>query len=364
MAAWARGPRASPFHPAAMGNAAGNVHFNAQDSLSGDGLPSIVSDQLEDVSPDEFWALFSMDLRNRHPRMYGVPCQAAPSWEQLDDERLVVLHPCGSYALWSLRCKADEAVCDNFGRDGRLEKPLWSGTIKVHRSPFRIEFWSLVYGQRDTGSRLKDIMKKLLQTMRSKAACAQDVDSPSHEGCKCVLSDPIVDSILSPEMFWKQTKELIKRKAFKILPDGAILQKTHDGGWDLWKTTQSYTKHAFNEARKEIVSCTYSDLGLSEESLEQTRHLRIHMQPFRLEMWMATPDQRRAADVEREQLLSILEPVFEHVTLMAECPLPATQHSEMDHLRREVDSFRGEISQALSTLRAGVVALNGQSATA
>jgi len=114
------------------------------------------------------------------------------------------------------------------------------------------------------------------------------------------------------------------------------------------------------------VSLTYSDLSLSEESLEQTRHLRIHMHPFRLEMWMATPDQRRATEVERDQLISILEPVFEHVNLMAECPLPAAPPTELDHLRREVDSFRGEISQALSTLRAGVVALNGhpQPATA
>jgi len=335
-----------------------NFHADAA-SPDGEGQTSIVSDPIEGLTPEEFWALFAMVLRNRHPRLLDDAHEVAS--EQVDDEALLVLDPGGLYSVWQLMRDADQAQCRHYGNDSSLSKAKWEATLKVHRMPFRIEFWCLVYGQRDSGKRLKDVMTRLLRTMKSQAACAHNVDSPGSDGMKCVLSDPIVDSVLSPEMFWKHTKELIKKKAEKTLPDGSILQKSKDS-WDLFDSTPTYTRHVFNEDRKEIVSYTYSDIELSDASLEKVRHLRIHPKPYRLEMWMASPDQRRATDVEKEQLLELLEPVFEHAMLIGQCGQSAADTGELSRLRAEVDHLREEVSDALCTLRKGAEVLQGTTA--
>merc|ERR1712048_1015967 len=111
-------------------------------------------------------------------------------------------------------------------------------------------------------------------------------------------------------MFFKQTKDCIKKRAHKILPDGGVVQQTTDS-WQLWETPPSYTKHVFDDKAKEIISYTYGDLTLSEASLEKVRHLRVHVRPYRLELWIVVPPQRRAGDAEKVQLMNLLDPVFE-----------------------------------------------------
>mmetsp|Transcript_115740 Transcript_115740/g.338506 ORF Transcript_115740/g.338506 Transcript_115740/m.338506 type:complete len:297 (-) Transcript_115740:120-1010(-) len=295
-----------------MGQATAPVAFHADaDSPSGDGLKSVLSEPIEAITADEFWAILAMDLRNRH---WAVPgAEAAPS--RGSGEGLVVLQADRFYE-WVLSPELDEAEIYCFGTDATLSKLQSHGMLKVHRVPFRIEFWTLVFGQRDSGDRLKDVMTSLLRNMKSKAKCSLNVDSPTGSGLKCVLSDPIVDATLSPDMFWKQTKETLMKKAVKVLPDGGYVQMAATGNGIL-QSHHTYTKHIFNDDVKEVVSYTYNDVELSEESLEIVRHLRIHVKPYRLEMWMAWADKRRAGDSEKNEVLMFLKPILEQAQLMA-----------------------------------------------
>jgi len=264
----------------------------------------------------------------------------------------LVMHA-GEIYEWCVCRDLDEAECYCYGADVSRSRLVWRGTLKVHRRPFRIEFWSLVYGQYESGEKLQDVMTKILRTMKSKAACHHSVDSPSSEGRTCVLSDPIVDSILSPDMFWRQTKEFIRKRAERILPDGGVVQKAATGGWELFETSAAYTKHVFDEPTKEIVSYTYRDSELTEGSLETVRHLRIHTKPYRLEMWMAAADKRQAGDAQRVQVVDILGPVLEQSRLMEAVPNFAADTSELSRLHEEVSAFRREVTNALQALHLG-----------
>mmetsp|Transcript_79911 Transcript_79911/g.185557 ORF Transcript_79911/g.185557 Transcript_79911/m.185557 type:complete len:337 (-) Transcript_79911:373-1383(-) len=333
-----------------MGQANALVAFHTDvNSPSLDGLKSVLSEPIEAMTPDEFWALFSMDLRSRH-------CPPPEEEKRAAESEGLLVFQGGRIYEWFLFHSLDEAECYCYGSDSTLSKLESRGTLKVHRSPFRIEYWSLIYGQRESGDRLKAVMMKILRTMRSKADCSLNVDSPGNNGLKCVLSEPIMDSILSPDMFWKQTKEFIKKKAEKVLPDGGIVQKAA-AGWELFETQAAYTKHIFNESTKEIVSYTYKDSDLSETSLETVRHLRIHVKPYRLEMWMASADKRQAGYTEKEELLTLLEPVLEQAQLMEAYPNSVANTSELSSLFEEVTAFRKEMSNALSALHEGAGAL-------
>jgi len=258
---------------------------------------------------------------------------------------------------WFLFPELDEAECYCYGADPSLSRLESRGTVKAHGNPFRLEFWNLVYGQRESGEKLKGVMTRILRTMRSTADCSLNVDSPGGSGLKCVLSDPIMDSVWSPETFWGQTKEVIKRKALRVLPDGGILQKA-DPPLDAVSTSQeAYTKHVFNDALREIVSYTFRDLELSEKTLETVRHLRIHARPYRLEMWLASADKRQAGEAERREVLRLLGPVLEQAKLLPARPNDVANTAELSSLYDEVTAFRKEMSQALSALHEGAGAL-------
>jgi len=336
-----------------MGQASTRISFHANtDSLLDDGLKSVISDPIDFLTPDEFWALFTMDLRARR---FDPPEVQSRQGDVAAGDSLVVQQS-GRIYEWHLFRDIDEAEGYCYGTDASLSRLESRGTLKVHRSPFRLEFWNLVYGQRESGDKLKGVMTKILRTMRSKADCKLNVDSPGGSGLKCVLSDPILDSVLSPEMFWRQTKEVIKKKALRVLPDGGLVQKAATG-WELFKSQDAYTKHVFNDATKEIISYTYTDADLSETSLETVRHLRIHVKPYRLEMWMASADKRQASDAERCEVLSLLESVLEQSRHMTTRPNSIADTQELSSLYQEVTAFRKEMSNALSALNDGAEAL-------
>mmetsp|Transcript_77958 Transcript_77958/g.180815 ORF Transcript_77958/g.180815 Transcript_77958/m.180815 type:complete len:349 (-) Transcript_77958:54-1100(-) len=321
-----------------------------------DGLTSIMSDPIEGFSPDEFWALFVMDLKHRQHLLLSSE-EPHTAWDKLAETELLVRDPISrDYLVWQTHLHSDEAVCHNYSSDASLSRARWRATIRVHRLPFHLEFWSLVYGHRDSGGDMRSLMARILQTMLSKAACIPDADSPSEAGMKSSLSEPIVDSVLSPEMFWRRLKETLKRRAFKALPDGSVVQKSNDA-WSLLWRGETFTHHIFHEDRREIVSCTYSDQSLSQWSLEKTQHLRIHQRPYRLEMWVITPSQRHAGERERALLLSMLGPVLRMAGLICDRGQSLVDVTSASNLQEEIGSFRSEVSDALSSLRQSAVAL-------
>jgi len=340
-----------------MGQTSSTIAFHANaDSPTGDGLKSVVSDPIATMTADEFWSLFTMDLRSRHQPPPETSGWDPPETENVE-EGLFIVQPARGYEWWFIR-GADEAECYSYCADASSSKLESRSTLRVHRDTFRIEFWSFVYGQRESGERLRRVMAKILQTMPSNAQCSHDVDSPGGNGLKCVLSEPILDSLLSPDQFWKQTKELIKRSAERILPDGGIVQKASSGGWELFQAEPlPYTKYIFHDAKWEIVSYTYSSSELSDRNLETVRHLRIHQRPYRLEMWMACADKRQAGHTEKQLLMRILGPVLEQVKLIEACPDSAADTAELSRLHDEVSAFRKEISDALDALHEGAGAL-------
>jgi len=333
-----------------MGQAAGPIAFHADaESPAGGGLRSVVSEPVEALTPDEFWALLAADLRSRHwaPQDAG---RGAPR------DGLLALQA-GRLYEWLLHPDLDQAECYCYGADSSLSAPVSRGTLQVHREPFVLEFWSLVYGEDDCGDALKGNLRKFLVSMRSKAECFLDCDSPGGHGHKCVLSAPITDCVLSPDMLWKQTKEGIRRNALKVLSDGSVVQKLATG-WDLFGSKESYSKRVFDDATMEIASYIYGDEALSPGSLETIRHFRVHARPFRLEMRMATADQRRAGDAERFELMELLEPVLEQAQLMSAQPTHEASTAQISGLQQEINALRKEVSHALGTLHEGAGALD------
>merc|ERR1719367_1396980 len=146
--------------------------------------------------------------------------------------------------------------------------------------------------------------------MDSKARCFHDAEFPEGSGLRSVISEAILDTKTSADTFWKQTKEYIRGQAHEILPDGAVVQRLRSK-WRFWDGSLYYTKHVFDDATHEVRSYSYgADPSMSAESLRRVSHLRVHWEPYRLEMFTIVPEHSAAGEPEKAFLVELLAPVF------------------------------------------------------
>lgn len=214
--------------------------------------------------------------------------------------------------VWYVHAAEERAVGINYDTDDTLSKALSRVTLRTYREPFRIESRTAVCGQRDAGEALGSVMQKVLTGMGSKAGCFHDVEAPDAPGLRSVLSEEIMDAGAPPETFWRQTKEYIRAEACKVLSDGSAVQRLRSR-WPLWDDTLHYTRHAFDDAAHELRSYSYGpDESLAEGSLRRISHLKVYLDPYRLEMFTVTPEYSVAGEREKAFLRDLLHPIFSH----------------------------------------------------
>jgi len=334
--------------------------YTHSESQSGDGSKCIVSGAIADMTPQEFWSLFSKALQRDD--VSRPPCVSYKCSEQPDGGILVVpTLPSNDggrislHVVWYVDALNDEAVGINYHTDSTLTEVFSRITLKAYHHPFVLECKTEVAERRDSGEALKSIMQGVLKSLNSEVKCRADAPSPDGSGRKSVVSDHIHDTITSPDMFWRQTKEYIRSQAYEILPDGTVVQRIQNGWW--WDSAY-YTKHVFNEKTNEICSYSYGDDSLlSEDSLDRVSHLRVHRKPYRLEMFTVVPRHSAAGEIEKLFLMDFLNPVFKHHKELKEAERHSQINEELAMMRKEMRAYQQEMTTAIHALRKDVVAL-------
>uniref|UniRef100_A0A7S1L6N9 Uncharacterized protein n=1 Tax=Alexandrium catenella TaxID=2925 RepID=A0A7S1L6N9_ALECA len=335
------------------------------DSPSGDGSKCIVSSPITDMTPVEFWSLFSKALK-RDDVLARPPCVSYKWSEQPDGGILVIPTLPASdggkismHIVWYVNSDNDEATGINYHTDSTLSEVFSRITLRAFHHPFVLECKTEVAERREAGEGLKTIMEGVLKSLNSEVTCRADAPSPDGSGGKSVVSDHIHDTITSPDMFWRQTKEYIKSQAYEICPDGSVVQRIQVGWW-LWGAAY-YTKHAFNEKTNEICSYSYGDDALlSEDSLDRVSHLRVHRKPYRLEMFTVIPKHSADGEIEKLFLMDFLNPVFKHHKDLKEVERSNHINEELAMMRKEMKAYQQEMTSAIQALRKDVVALRGK----
>mmetsp|Transcript_72046 Transcript_72046/g.166902 ORF Transcript_72046/g.166902 Transcript_72046/m.166902 type:complete len:386 (-) Transcript_72046:156-1313(-) len=331
------------------------------DSPSGDGSKCIVSGTITDMTPLEFWSLFGKALQRDD--VARPPCVSYKCTEQPDGGMLVVpTLPSGDggkislHVVWYLHPENDEAIGINFHTDSSLTEAFSRITLKAYHHPFVLECRTEVAERRDSGEALKTIMEGVLKSLNSEVQCRANMPSPDGSGLKSVVSDHIHDTITSPDMFWRQTKEYIKSQAYEVQTDGTVVQRIQQG-WFWWDAAY-YTKHVFHEKANEICSYSYGDdPTLNEASLERVSHLRVHRKPYRLEMFTVIPKHMAAGEIEKLFLMDFLNPVFKYHKELKDAERHTAINEELSMMRKEMKAYQQEMTSAITALRQEVVAL-------
>lgn len=355
------GVRSATTWSASQGAGLPDFRIHAE-SPSGDGSKCILCGPIADMTPKQFWGLFGKALRRED--VERPPCVSYKCTEQPDGGLLVVptlpSNDGGRISLhivWHLFPENNQAIGVNYQTDASLSEVFSRIILRAHSDPFVLECKTEVSERRDSGEALKGIMGGVLKSLNSEVRCHADSPSPDGSGRKSVVSDQIHDTVTTPDMFWRQTKEYIKSQAYDILPNGNVVQRISTG-W--WFGSAFYTKHVFHDKANEVCSYSYGDDGeLSEENLDRVSHLRVHRKPFRLEMFTIVPKHTASGEIERLFLIDFLGPVFKHHKELKEAEQNSlvNEKEEIAMMRKEMQAYQQEMTSAIQALRNDVVAL-------
>lgn len=130
-------------------------HLQYSDSPSQRGVKSYISEPLDDLmTPDQFWDLVGLALRNRITLEYPY---YAFEWEDLGNGWIQVMDVIDGerldrkkgtqvkrFSKWCFRPEADELKWQTFYLESTTEDSLMMNfTLKVHRNPFLLEGWGM-----------------------------------------------------------------------------------------------------------------------------------------------------------------------------------------------------------------------------
>mmetsp|Transcript_89518 Transcript_89518/g.248994 ORF Transcript_89518/g.248994 Transcript_89518/m.248994 type:complete len:224 (+) Transcript_89518:1-672(+) len=188
------------------------------------------------------------------------------------------------------------------------DSPSSKGTILIHSDPVRIEFWSDVNEVRSAGVVLKGMMEHMMRKLSMSAEVKAEqpaVDDPTK---RSVLSEPITDGDAGIDGYFDRVKTvLVDEHGATELPDGTIIED-RSGIQELFADSRSFAKHVFLPEEHCSRIFEYGD----DESLSVVRGIttiKLHTDPFRIEMWNTTQPGRMAAEIE----IKLVKPFVEKV---------------------------------------------------
>jgi len=267
------------------------------------------------------------------------------------------------YMVWRLHIAEEHAIGISYDTDETLSNPVFQVTVRTYPEPLRVECRTTTCERRESGEALRGVMERVLASMGSRARCFQDAEPPGGQpggGLRSVVSEEILDaSVASPAALWRQTKEYIRAQAHEVLPDASVVQRLRSR-WYLWDGSASFTRHVFDDAALEVRSYSHGpDASMSTQSLRRVSHLKLHRNPFRLEMFTVIPKTDLAGEPERAFLADLLAPVLggrgrEREQRQEE---PEADYQMLAGLSQELKSSHQEVRGLLAALHTDMAAL-------
>jgi len=285
----------------------GSVSFTANtDSLTELGKKSILTSEIEGVSADKFLEGIEKYVRD------GKAASGYESNVEVADKDggiLVTLsYPNGAKvsSLYKFDRASSQVEILTFPAPILLEKgaPTTTTWLKVLSEPVRIESWVNVHGERLAGPMLKGIVDNLLAGLDATVDTAQNAPSLTDPSKLSVVSGPIEGKLVDADSFLDMfSKFQIDSNGATELPDGSLVAEVSN-----LVAGTTYIKHMISKDDKSVYTYDYgSDSSMSD--LRGVATMKVHRDPFRLEMWRKEEVARRAGEDE----LKLLQPLVEGV---------------------------------------------------
>mmetsp|Transcript_42792 Transcript_42792/g.123697 ORF Transcript_42792/g.123697 Transcript_42792/m.123697 type:complete len:307 (-) Transcript_42792:121-1041(-) len=296
----------------------GNLSFTADaDSIAEPGKKSVLCEGIDGADADKLFMAFNKFVRD------GKTASGKESNFAVTDKDggVQAIHQYdipaafggGSWKMgyfYKFDAPARRLEVSSFHTEAQLDAntPGAKGTFVVHADPVRIEFWNELNEVRSAGPVLKGMMEHMLRKFSVTAEVKTDQPSIGAPDEKSVLSDPITDGdVTIADYFDKIKAVLVDEHGATELPDGTVIED-RSGIQELFSDAKSFAKHTYNTEERYTKVYEYGD----DESLSVVRSIttmRLHADPFRVEMWNTTQPGRVATETE----LKFAKPFIEKV---------------------------------------------------
>jgi len=283
-----------------MGNFRSKVNFTSNvESLCGSGLRSVVSEPIDGFSAEMFWAIFETFIRvGPDPKPKGLEEYEATEVEcrGAKDKKFVIKSTLSAFSIKTftrvcIHSTKDGAETYFYGTDETLKDMQHTHFFRTHCDPFRLEVWVMVGEERRCGEVISGALQVMLYDIGYPVKLTINADSIAEPGFQSIVSDPIEG--MTPELFWdlfevyyrkRPPKEHETEVSSRDLPDGSFVQAVRTG---------AEVQYSFNTAvlRADQNDCVFQ-VHLTDETLSYTAwydYVRVHRDPFRLELWSEVP---------------------------------------------------------------------------
>jgi len=285
------------------------------DAASPSGGRSVMSQPIaQGLSPEAFWAAFERATMQR--KIVGY--EKAYACRRLGDGFLAMSTfplPAGDIVACTtihVDKAANHAIFRSFGTDASLNPSslCCTSVLKLHLAPLRFEFWVDEHPGRRSNAIIAMALVEVLSKMSSKAAVVAACASPgSVSSERSVMSAHITDGATSAHGWLEFAKAQILKQGAKQQPDGSLFEIAKG-----WFMPTAYRRHFIDAAAGVLVTEDYaSDHMLRPESLRSTSFVKVHRQPFRLELWTMQAAGRRSGEAEKDAASQILSTTLKHL---------------------------------------------------
>mmetsp|Transcript_120243 Transcript_120243/g.299957 ORF Transcript_120243/g.299957 Transcript_120243/m.299957 type:complete len:305 (-) Transcript_120243:337-1251(-) len=189
-------------------------------------------------------------------------------------------------------------------------EPTTTGSIKVHSSPVKVEFWVDVHELRNSGLVLKAMMDKVLSEMGANASSSVHQPGIGDASKLSVVSTAIEGTSVTPESFLDFFRGfLVDTMGATELPDSSIMEERSAV---LGLSSRSFVRHVMDKAER-CVHCYEFGEDESLQDLLAVNHCQAHSEPFRLEMWSVNKPGRRAGEGEKQVVEGLVLGVLKYM---------------------------------------------------
>jgi hypothetical protein len=285
------------------------------DSPATAGEKCILSDPIETegLNPEKFLHAFERTVRTREPLGDEVKYET----KDLPDGGVLAVakHEAGSvgeyisHNVFYFKKATDEIVCHTYVIDEtRAESSKVSiSHLKMHRDPFKLEFWVDELANRRFGPAVKKGMIGLLSLLGSSVKCEMGAESPNGGG-KCVLTEPLTDIDVKPDTLIESIQQLLINEGANEESNGSLTKESSS-----WFGASTYSKYVFDKTKRQIVEKVYSDESFSDSHLLYTTTTEVHENPFRLSMYVVNVPCRKSSPNEVPRISYITEMVCKDI---------------------------------------------------
>lgn len=298
-----------------MGNSTSVSWQTDAASPSGEDVRSVVSSPIKakDVTPAMFWDACEKATRRRKAigweKDYKCRTLADGGFVAMSTYPLPVLGNTVVYSTVHVDRLKDMAIFKMFMTDASLDDANHASTsyLRAVTGPFRLEWWTDDHALRLSNQFVLMPMLELMGKMGSKAPVQCSQPSPSGSGQLCVLAGPIEDCATTADSFLDFIRSQLQKDGAKLQADGMMLEEAKS-----WFLPTVYRRHSVDAANGQLVTYNYeSDKSL--RALKATSYMKVHRDPFRLELWALQSPSRLSGDEQKEVASQLVGVYLKHM---------------------------------------------------